>query len=399
MTARRVQLLKVVSGLDIGGVRSAELGFTAELQARGVGVGGVIVTGGAMAARYARLFDGHWLLDTRLPEFRGGRWERLRRTVVNLGRSRQGARRLAGDLRGTRWASAGTVVAVRHAPLLPLAALLARRLDLPLLWHMPNPVHDRLGRAYFQALLRLAGGTAVGNSRYTLASLGAGDGPVIYPGFSPARVALDETAPELRASLGIPAAAPVFAVVARLTPDKATDWVLAAFLDSAAFRNGAHLLIAGGPLDSRFALDLRAHAGEAGDGRVHFLGEVEQVAPVYRAADVLVAGRRTVEPFGISLVEAMASGLPVIAPGGGGPDEVVTDGVTGWLLPDRGVAAYTRALDRAWSDRARWPVMGGQARTAAAPFSLAHQAGRYLQLVRAVLDPDGDDPAPMVRAR
>lgn len=73
--------------------------------------------------------------------------------------------------------------------------------------------------------------------------------------------------------------------------------------------------------------------------RVHFTGETVDVSPVLRSANLVILNSRD-EPFGLVLVEAMASGTPVLATRVGGIPEIVTDGENGWLVEK----ADTRAL-------------------------------------------------------
>jgi colanic acid/amylovoran biosynthesis glycosyltransferase len=86
-------------------------------------------------------------------------------------------------------------------------------------------------------------------------------------------------------------------------------------------------------------------------------------------ADVLVAASVTAadgDEEGIPnvLKEAMASGLPVVATRHAGIPELVEDGVSGWLVPERDEAALAAALERLASEPGRWPAMGraGRAR-------------------------------------
>ncbi len=65
---------------------------------------------------------------------------------------------------------------------------------------------------------------------------------------------------------------------------------------------------------------------------VRYVGVVDEVAPLLKAADVLLLPSET-ESFGLVALEAMASGVPVVASDVGGLPEVVEHGVTGFLAP------------------------------------------------------------------
>jgi glycosyltransferase involved in cell wall biosynthesis len=64
--------------------------------------------------------------------------------------------------------------------------------------------------------------------------------------------------------------------------------------------------------------------------RIHWMGQVDDVRPWYRAAEMLVLSSES-EPFGRVIVEAMAMGVPVIASRGGGVTEIITDNENGIL--------------------------------------------------------------------
>jgi len=96
--------------------------------------------------------------------------------------------------------------------------------------------------------------------------------------------------------------------------------------------------------------------------RVKFVGVVDQVATLLNAADLFLLPSST-ESFGLVALEAMASGVPVIASDIGGIPEVVEDGVTGFLAPVgnvEGMAARAIELLRDESERRKVGRAGRQ---------------------------------------
>jgi glycosyltransferase involved in cell wall biosynthesis len=119
----------------------------------------------------------------------------------------------------------------------------------------------------------------------------------------------------------------------------------------------AELVVAGGPAAADLprdphAAELLARAERLGVAdRVHLLGRVphEELPALYRSADAVVAVPRY-EPFGIVPLEAMASGVPVIASAVGGMLDTVEDGGTGLLVPPDDAPALAAAARRLLDD-------------------------------------------------
>jgi glycosyltransferase involved in cell wall biosynthesis/predicted metal-dependent phosphoesterase TrpH len=113
----------------------------------------------------------------------------------------------------------------------------------------------------------------------------------------------------------------------RLTLEKGVDLLADAFLAARERDPRLHLLLAGGgPEEAR----LRARVGDAAT----FLGWLsgEDLAVAYASADLMLFCSRT-DTFGQVLLEAQASGLPVVAVGVGGPAELIESGRSGVLCP------------------------------------------------------------------
>jgi N-acetyl-alpha-D-glucosaminyl L-malate synthase BshA len=121
-----------------------------------------------------------------------------------------------------------------------------------------------------------------------------------------------------------------------------------------------------------------AEARELGvQDKVFFLGKIEAVAPLLAGADVFLLPSST-ESFGLSALEALASGVPVVGSNTGGLPEVVRDGETGFLCEVGDVEAMAGAAIGVLRDRARWHAMSTHAaRDARERFSLDAIVGDY----------------------
>ena len=83
---------------------------------------------------------------------------------------------------------------------------------------------------------------------------------------------------------------------------------------------------------------------------------------VHRALDILVLASTEPEPFGLVVVEGMATGRPVIATAHGGPCELLEDGVSGLLVPPRDPDAMAAAMQRLIDAPALAQTMGAAGR-------------------------------------
>jgi N-acetyl-alpha-D-glucosaminyl L-malate synthase BshA len=133
--------------------------------------------------------------------------------------------------------------------------------------------------------------------------------------------------------------------ISNFRPVKRIRDVVAVFAKVSAVVNSRLVLVGDGP-DRPLAVETAKELGVL--DRVRFVGVVDQVATLLNVADLFLLPSST-ESFGLVALEAMASGVPVIASDTGGIPEVVQDGVTGFLAPvgdvDR-MAAYATDLLR-----------------------------------------------------
>ena len=121
---------------------------------------------------------------------------------------------------------------------------------------------------------------------------------------------------------------------------------------------------------------------------VRCLGKIDAVAPLLAAADLYLLPSES-ESFGLSALEALASGVPVVASNIGGLPEVVRDGVTGALLPVGDVDGMAAAAVRLLEPE-RWRAASEAASAdARARFATADVVGRYEALYAEALGQAG----------
>lgn len=181
-----------------------------------------------------------------------------------------------------------------------------------------------------------------------------------------------------RASIGIPREAIVYISVGSCNRVKNHAAVIQALADLSRSCPGAHYLHVGsGELESserQLARDLGV------SDRISFGGQRDDIPGVLQASDVFVMPS-DYEGFGVSCLEAMSCGLPVIAYDATGLRDLVTDGETGVLV--RGEHELARAMVDMYDDEQRRAAMGeaGRARVLA-ELSLEKSVASYLSLYR-----------------
>ena len=173
---------------------------------------------------------------------------------------------------------------------------------------------------------------------------------VVPLGTDPDRFRPDPAAAEaFRLRRGLPDG-PWLVTVARLVPHKGIDSgirLLAAL--SAQYPHLRYLVVGRGP----FEAELRRLAESLGVAdRVHILSDVTdaELPAAYAFGDIYLGLSRPdgldIEGFGISLVEAAACGLPVVAGASGGIADAVADGESGMLVDPQDVGAATAAVQQ-----------------------------------------------------
>jgi glycogen(starch) synthase len=186
-----------------------------------------------------------------------------------------------------------------------------------------------------------------------------------HHGLDPARVPVLHTGVDVRAfrpPVERPAGAPTVLFVGRVAASKGALDLLDAAARVAARRPGLTLRLVGAG-EASVLSEVAARARKAPGLSVESVGHVARarLTAEYARADLFAAPSRWEGGPGFVYLEAMASGLPVIACSGSGAAEVVTDGETGLLVAPGDVDALVAALERMLTDADERRMMGRRA--------------------------------------
>ncbi len=174
----------------------------------------------------------------------------------------------------------------------------------------------------------------------------------------------------------------------RIRPQKGTDLLVRAMLPLMRDRPEVRLLLVGRPDDAAFLDRLREEVAAAGlADRVRLAENLPWDALVrhYAAMDVYVAPQRW-EGFGLTPLEAMASGVPVVATTVGAFPDLVVEGETGHLVPPEDAAALGARIASLLDDPAGRAAMGRAARAhVEAHHRIEHEAEALIAIYRELL--------------
>ena len=188
---------------------------------------------------------------------------------------------------------------------------------------------------------------------------------------------------QARQVLGLEESWPVLGIVARLQRWKGIHLAIEALPELRQTFPDVHLLVVGGTHFSEFLYEeeLRLCAERLGvASSVRFVG-LQQDIPLWISAMDVVVHASYGEPFGISIIEAMAMGKPVVASDSGGPLEIIDDGVNGVFFRTGDPKSLGDRVAEVLSDRELAYQLGLNARERAKAFSSTRFASEVGQAV------------------
>ncbi len=218
------------------------------------------------------------------------------------------------------------------------ASIIARK---PLIWHLRDILtNDHFSRSLLKAVIILSNhcnARIIANSQATAdaykMSGGTADITIIHNGIDATpfdAVDTGEARALLRAELNLNDQ-PLVGVFSRLAEWKGQH----VLVDALRHLPGIHAVFVGGALFEENAYEKRLKEQVDAFGlkdRCHFLGFRSDVPKLMKAVDLIAHTSIAPEPFGRVIVEGMLAGRPVIGTRAGGVTEIITDGVTGYLV-------------------------------------------------------------------
>ena len=171
-----------------------------------------------------------------------------------------------------------------------------------------------------------------------------------------------------RSELGFTAEDILLVYSGRLGPEKNIDFLLRAFSGAAEAVDRIHLLLIGGGPEEENLKKLASQLGIT--DRVHFIGMIEyELMPRFLSMCDLFVTASVTEVHPLSVIEAMASGLPALGIHSVGVGDIIEDSRTG-LLASQNQAAFAAKMTRLCLDRGLRLKMGNSAREAAEKYAI-----------------------------
>jgi glycosyltransferase involved in cell wall biosynthesis len=178
---------------------------------------------------------------------------------------------------------------------------------------------------------------------------------------------------------GIPPRSKVVLYLGRISFEKRLDILLEAF--RMIGKKDRVLVIAG---DGPYLNDFKKFARALGIRNAIFTGFIRRPGPAYGAADIFASASDS-ETFGLTFVEAMRFGLPVVGVRRLGAKEVITDGKNGILVEPGDAPALARSLERLLSDKALRGKLGEEGMETAKRYSIENSVRETLRLYRKLI--------------
>jgi glycosyltransferase involved in cell wall biosynthesis len=247
-------------------------------------------------------------------------------------------------------------------------ALAARLAGIPCLWHVQDIVDPKQAFGIMRKALSWSGKwlphRIVAISRpvgHMFRGKASDKVRVVHNGTDIRNYSPNNSGDKIRREFNIKQQEAVIGIVGRIVPWKGHKVFLQADKLVRKRRPHTKFLIVGDTANGKnqYSKGIKRLTQQLGLGEsVIFTGFRSDVPEILSAMDILVHASTLPEPFGLTIIEAMASGKPVVATNGGGVPEILVNGVTGRLVPMNDVDALADAIVELLDDPEKRRAMG-----------------------------------------
>lgn len=238
------------------------------------------------------------------------------------------------------------------------ASIVGAMTGIPVLWHL----RDLLSHGFAPFLLRrcksLGRVTVIANSKASAEAFAPGDLgiKVVHNGLDPRRYTVNRNR-YFNEKLNLSPEVPIIGIVGVLARWKGQFEFLQMAEKLIRSGSSARFAVIGAEIydtsgESAVGIQLRKEAQRLNiENYVYFAGYMKDAAQVMNGLDILVHASIKPEPFGRTVIEAMACGVPVVASGAGGILETVQAGKNGLLYPPGDVLSMTSEVRKLLADQ------------------------------------------------
>lgn len=371
-----MKLLKIVGGNDGGGIFECEKQFIEYWKKSNIEVHAIIIGEGKASKSYKKLVHKYIVLPSMHLVTNG--FSPIK-AIINIIIVKYYMMKYSSLIDQLIFEHYSAIIYQRHL-YISIASHMAKKKKSDIYWHMPLAIRGYIESIYFKYMIKKHNINVIGNSKYTMVSIGDASNQYIYPGYNNNRVSSINTKPYFRKKLLISEKDLVFGMAARITNRKAIHIIIESFSKLCNKYEGVQLMIAGEPLNSEYGIKCIDLAKKV-HTNVHFLGNVENMPEFYASIDVYVHSILDVEAFGISVAESLGSGLPIIAHSSGGPKEMVVHNYNGWLVDKTNTTQYYLAMQKAVLSKDELKIMGDRSKKLSINYRAENSAIKFINII------------------